>query len=73
MPIFYGEVMPHTCHPENNTILERYSTPNTSLDCQWDCKMKTSYVNDFDMICDGKNRAQFVLSFIFFAHLVGGL
>ena len=51
-PVFYGQLKPHLCH-DNGTIAEKYFIPmNSTVDCEWDCAMETSYVNDFGMLCD---------------------
>ena len=73
LPVFFGQVLPHLCHAENNTIQEKYIEPNATYECDWDCSMKTSYVNDFGMICDDAHLQPYVLTFILATQVVGGL
>ena len=41
--------------------------------CDWDCDMKTSFVNDFGMLCENEYQQKLILSFVLGPHIFGAL
>ena len=70
MAVFYGQVKPHLCD-ENNEIVANYIESNHTDTCQQDCSMKTSYVNDFGLICKDAYLQQFVMLYLFVGQFFG--
>jgi len=72
MQVFFGQVLPHECENDVNktgAIIRKY-IPRNETECG-DCNMKTSYTNDFGLLCDNKDSMPYLQSAFFFGALFG--